>query len=677
MILRRCLVAALVCLPLYAQKSPITHEQMWRMKRVASPKTSPDGKWIVFSVTEPAYEAKDQTADLWIAAADGSSVPRKLTHTKASESGVSWSTDSKRIAFTAKRDADEDSQVYVLDLDAGGEAQRVTQRAGGASDPKFSPDGKSILFSSTHDPLSAERKQRKYNARVYGGFPIRRWDKWLDEKSPRIFVQPLETGAKERDLIGGSKLAAEPGFDGVSGNSGSDLQPVWAPDGASVIFTATTTRHQSAYASVRMNLYRVSLSGGEPVRITDGKDSYAEPAFSPDGRALYALQERETDQVYSLSRLARFDWPSSGSPKITSSTLDRSVGAFGFSADSKTVYILAEEHGHDKLFTLPSEGGTAKLAFEVKEGGYTSLSTGGSTLAAIFDSSIHPFELVRINPASGHKTLTSFNSEAASLIDWQAPRHFWFTSKKGRKVHSMIFLPPAFDPNKKYPLVVNIHGGPHAMSRDVFHQRWNYHLLASPGYVIITTNYTGSTGFGEAFAQAIQNDPLKTPGEEINQAVEEAIKQFPFIDSTRMAAGGASYGGHMANWLEATTTHYKCLYSHAGLVNLESQWGTSDGIYHRERNNGGPVWEQGPVWREQNPARYAAKFRTPMLLTIGEQDFRVPLNQTLENWSLLQRMKVPSRLVVFPDENHWILKGENNRFFYQELLGWLAKYLGP
>jgi dipeptidyl aminopeptidase/acylaminoacyl peptidase len=222
---------------------------------------------------------------------------------------------------------------------------------------------------------------------------------------------------------------------------------------------------------------------------------------------------------------------------------------------------------------------------------------------------------------------------------------------------------------------VVIHGGPHAMWRDQFFLRWNYHLLASPGYVVLLTNYTGSTGFGEKFAQDIQGDPLVGPGEEINEAADEAIKQFKFIDGSRQAAGGASYGGHLANWLQATTTRYKCLISHAGLINLESQWGTSDGIYHREVNNGGPVWEQGEVWRKQNPIRYAANFKTPMLVTVGENDFRVPLNQSLENWSVLQRMKVPSKLIVFPDANHWILKGEDSRFFYSEVQAWLKKWL--
>jgi dipeptidyl aminopeptidase/acylaminoacyl peptidase len=215
------------------------------------------------------------------------------------------------------------------------------------------------------------------------------------------------------------------------------------------------------------------------------------------------------------------------------------------------------------------------------------------------------------------------------------------------------------------------------MWRDQWVTRWNYHLLAAPGYVVLLTNYSGSTGFGEVFAQTIQGDPLRSAGEEINEAADIALRDYAFIDASRQCAGGASYGGHLANWLQATTTRYRCLVSHAGLINLESQWGTSDVAYSREVNNGGPVWEQGPVWREQNPIRYAAQFKTPTLVTIGEQDFRVPLNNSLEYWTVLQRQQVPSRLVVFPDENHWILKGENSKVFYQEIHDWLARWLGP
>jgi dipeptidyl aminopeptidase/acylaminoacyl peptidase len=271
--------------------------------------------------------------------------------------------------------------------------------------------------------------------------------------------------------------------------------------------------------------------------------------------------------------------------------------------------------------------------------------------------------------------LTTLNSTRAAVIDLQPTEEFWFDSKRGKRIHSMIVKPPGFDPQKKYPLFVVIHGGPHVMWKDEFFLRWNYNLLASPGYVLLLTNYSGSTGFGEEFSRSIQGDPLAGPANEINEAADEAIERYSFIDGKRQVAGGASYGGHLTNWLAVSTDRYKALVSHAGLFDLRSQWTTSDVVYHRERNVGGPAWESLPLWREQSPFYRSEKLRTPILLTFGEKDFRVPLNNGIEFWTVLQRQDVPSRLVVFPDENHWGLKGEHSRYFYQEVHAWLAKYL--
>ena len=690
--LRTTLVAGLiVAAAMLEAKAPITHEQMWKMKKVGPPVTSPDGKWAVFSVGQPAYDSKDASSDLWLMAADGSAAPRQITFTRGAESGPSWSPDSTRIVFSAKRDGDDEAQLYLLNVAAGGESERITSLSTGAGNAAWSPDGKMLVFSSrvyrgaageeANKKAAAERKARKYNARVYESFPIRYWDHWLDDREPHLMTLDLATRAV-RDLFAGTAFVAAPGFDGASGATGSDVTGVWTPDGAGVVFTATQNRNTAAYAATLTHLWHLPLAGGEPRLVGGGDFSYSDPQFSADGRRLFVVREVENDgKVYHLSKLVSADWPAGAGGaqfRTVAEGFDRSVNAYTFSADGATVYLTAEEAGHEKIFTVPAAGGPAKLLMPVTSGVYTGVAVGGTAERAVvlanYNSSHEPVEIVRVD-GGVKRALTHFNGTVAAEIEWQPPREFWFQSKKGRRIHNLLVLPPRFDPARKYPLVVFIHGGPHTMTRDEFHQRWNYNLMAAPGYAILMTNYTGSTGFGEEFAQMIQYDPLATPGAEVEQAVDEALRQFPFLDRERMAAGGASYGGHMANWLQATSTRFKCLYSHAGLINLESQWGTSDGIYHREVNNGGPVWEQGPVWREQNPIRFAAKFQTPMLLTVGENDFRVPLNQTLENWSVLQRRKIPSKLLVFPDENHWILKGENSRYFYQEWHGWLARWL--
>jgi dipeptidyl aminopeptidase/acylaminoacyl peptidase len=671
-------------------KTPLTHETMWGLKRVGAPAPSPDGKWVVFSLVEPAYDEKEQVSDLWIVPTDGGAKPRRLTFSKSGESGVAWSPDSRRIAFSARREGDEVNQVYVLDIAAGGEAVRVTSLSTGARSPQWRPDGREILFVSTVFPgapddeankkVAAERKAQKYRVRVYEKFPIRNWDKWLEDTQAHVFVQDAQPGSKAKDLLAGTKLVSERGFAGRSSDSGEELDPVWTPDGDAIVFVATTNKDAAAYANTTMSLFRVSTTGGEPVRLTSA-ESFGRPAFRPDGKALYASYNLDSgNKTYNLDRLAKFSWPDVGQPEILTARFDRSIGSFAFSPDSRSIYLTAEEAGNEKLFTLPANGGEVTLAMDLTRGVYTNLripARASSTMVFVnWESAINPPEVFRLDLSSKTQTpLTAFNGDQLAKVDWQPVRHFWFTSKAGKRIHNMIALPPNFDERGKYPLLVLMHGGPHSMWRDNWGLRWNYSLLARPGYVVLLTNYSGSTGFGEQFAQSIQGDPFKGPANEINEAADEAIRLYSFVDGSRQAAAGASYGGHLANWMQATETRYKALISHAGLINLESQWGTSDIIYSREVNNGGPVWEQGPVWREQNPIRFAKNFRTPMLLSIGENDFRVPLNQTLENWSVLQRMRIPSRLIVWPDENHWILKGENSRYFYKEVHEWLKKYL--
>ena len=688
--------AACVALPLHSQAQtpaatkPITHEALWMMKRVGTPVVSPDGKWVVYAVLEPSYDADKAVSDLWLVPADGSKPPRRITNTKAPESDVAWSADSSSIAFATKRENDEVEQIYILNLAEGGEARRLTNISTGASGPQWRPDGKAILFESRVYPnalddeankkIAAEHKERKYNVRVYEHFPVRYWNQWLDERQPTIMVQSIEPGSAAKDILSATALARTAGFSGTETETSVTLAPLFSPDGREVVFTATTERWNAAFAHVRHHLYRMAAAGGEPVIVSPASGVYEEAMFSPDGKALYFKYAPQDSEVYHLAQLYKAAWPAGGEPALVTRDFDRETARYAPTPDGKFVYLLVPDAGKENLYRVAAAGGKPVLALEPAAGGYTALQiptkAAKPVLIGSFGSSVNPAEIVRIDPAERlHVNLTHVDTAAAAAIDWQPPQHFYFTSAKGRSIHNMIVLPPAFDPAKKYPLLVLIHGGAASNNPDQIGLRWNYHLLAAPGYVVLMTDYTGSTSFGEKFAQAIKLDPLKTPGDEINQAVDEAIKRYPYIDATRMCAAGASYGGHLANWIEATSTRYRCIVSHAGEVDLTTQWGTSDGIYGREVTNGGPPWEGNPVWRDQSPITYAANWKTPMLLSIGERDFRVPINNTLENWSTLQRMHVPSRLLVWPDAWHWILKPEDSRHFYEEVQKWLAAYL--
>ncbi len=385
-----------------------------------------------------------------------------------------------------------------------------------------------------------------------------------------------------------------------------------------------------------------------------------------------------SDKTFNNRRLVAWPWPRSGNraPQIIGGGTNHSVGSFSVAPDGRAAFFLAEDAGHQRLFRVASSGGGEREVGTMTSGTFSALQVATGSLAGVWESATNPPEIVRIDPASGRWTaLTKFNTERAARIDWQPLREFWFTAKSGKRIHSFISLPPAFDSTRRYPLFVLIHGGAANMWTDNFGLRWNPHLLGAAGYVVLMSDYRGSTGYGEQFSQDIQFDPLEGPANDINEAADSAIARYRFIDASKQVAGGASYGGHLTNWLAVTTTRYRALVSHAGEWDLETQWATSDFNYDRERNVGGPPWEDIQLWRTQSPMRRAKNLHTPVLVSVGERDFRVPMNNALEFWTALQRQQVPSRLIVWPDENHWILKGENSRFFYKEVAAWLARWL--
>jgi len=660
-------------------QKPITHEVMSMMKRVGAPEVSPDGKWVVFSVTEPSYNDKEVVNDLWIVAADGKTKPRRLTFGKGTESGYKWSPDGTQIAFSAKREEDETPQVYLLHFVGGGEAQRFSHISMGAANPQWSPDSKMILYSnkvypgqftdSANKKMAEERKNVKYNAKVYSSFPIRLWDVWLDEKQTHVFVQSTEPGAVSKNIFSSVSLATKAGF-AFNGTI------TWAPDGKEVVFTATTDFDSLATRNPISRMYKLSINGGDAIPLVKDDYSYGNPAFSPDGKYLFCLSEAENNnQIYNRSYLVRFDWPSLNNRTILAPALDRSIN--NYTVKQGKVIMSIEDQGNDRIVIVDYIKGTINEQ-QGMPGSYTAVSSSADakTIVSNYDNASKPAEIIRTLPANTNGNfLTQFNDATMATLDMQNPEAFWTTTSRGKKIRSMLVKPAGFDPAKKYPLFVVMHGGPAGSWKNNWGYRWNYHLLAAPGYVLVLTDYTGSTGYGEKFSQEILGDPLKGPAQEINEAADDAIKRYAFIDASRQAAGGASYGGHLANWMQASTTRYKCLISHAGMVNSESQYLTSDYLWGREVMNGGAPWVTQAAWNEQNPIRFAPKFKTPVLITVGEKDYRVPLNNSIENFGLLQRLKIPSKLIVFPDENHWILKPENSRYWYKEVREWLEKYL--
>lgn len=675
-------------------KAPVTHESLWLMKRIGSPLMSPNGQWVVFSVTEPAYDRAETQSDLWLMATDGQSKPRQLTHTKAPESGVSWSPDSQRILFSSKRDGDNADQVYVLNINQAGEAQRVTHSAMGAHNAQFSPDGRSIAYVTNMWPgayseaenkkLEKQHNEQKAKVRVYEQYPIRSWDHWLDERKPHILLQSLDEGATAEDVFKGSQFVSQAGYQGRMGDDGARLDFSFTLDGKALIFAATTEMDESARAFIGMPLWKVAITGGEPVRLSAPKDQYGNLRLSADGQYLYADRSAASTHVYSHTHVVRFalkgvgDQVTLGAMEDLLAGCDCSASSYAIAHDG-SIAFSSEAAGLDVIYLAKAGQAPVKL-YAQNRGVYSGVNLSGDyehpTVVARYETATQPGEVVSVNRSGTPKALTSFAQAEAAQLDWQPLEAFSFKDSHGHMIHNWLVKPAHFDPSHKYPLIVLMHGGPASMWKDQISLRWNYHLIAGTRYVLVLTDYKGSTGYGEAFANAIEKDPLKGPADEINQGADEAIKRFGFIDGSKQCAAGASYGGHLSNWMQASTKRYRCLVSHAGLIDLTEQWGTSDSNYHREVMVGSPPWEANPLWTQQSPLHYAKDFKTPVLVTVGERDFRVPLPNTLTYWAALQRQHVPSRLLVFPDENHWILNADNSKRYYQELDQWFTKYLG-
>jgi dipeptidyl aminopeptidase/acylaminoacyl peptidase len=470
-----------------APKRAITHEDLIAFKRLGATAVSPDGRWIVVAVTEPAYDEDARRNDLWIVPADGSKPPRALTAGKGGEGDPAWSPDSTRLAFTAKREGDDLSQVYVLPIE-GGEARRVSNASGGAATPVWSPDGRALLFTSFVYPqakdeadnkrIVAERKALKYNLRAYDGFPIRHWDRWLDERRPTLMLQSLDAEIAPRDLLAGTALRSGAGFGGRLGNEGETIDAAFTPDGREVVFTASSNRSSGAAEEIVQSLWLVPVTGGEPRRLTEKTGDYAAPQFTPDGATLLAQREAAGGRwVFNRTQLVAWSWPISGQEREVAPDFDLSVGNYVIAPDSRTIWFVAEHHGHDRLHSVPLTGGKPVQVGEMPSGGVSRLAIGGAAespvLAGLWGSAASPVELVRIDPSSGARTtLTSFNAAKLAELDLAPVEEFWFEARTGARVHNVLIKPPGFDPNRKYPLFVLIHGGPHGMWKDEISYRW-------------------------------------------------------------------------------------------------------------------------------------------------------------------------------------------------------------
>lgn len=664
------LLLVLTTAPVWAQKRSIVPEDLLAFKRVSDPQLSPDGKSIAYVVVTTDRAKNVRTSDLWIVPAEGGTA-RKVTEWEKSDDTPRWSPDGTKLVFVSNREGG--SQLWVMNP-ASGEVQRLTDISTEASAPVWSPDGKRLAFVSDVYPDCGDdacNKKRddeaaasKVRAKVLTRLLFRHWNSWKDGKRSHLFVVS-SAGGTARDVTPGD-------YDAPPFSLGGPTDYAFSPDGQEFCFVRNTDPMEAA--STNTDLWLVPAAGGEAQRLTTNPAADAAPLYSPDGRYIaYRAQTRpgfESDRW----RLMLYDRQSKKHTSITES-LDRSIDSFIWAPDSRSLYATAEDQAYEPVFRIPVDGGAPVKFLDKSTQGELQISSDGRWLVFTRQSLMQPAEIYRAGAdGSNVRQLTWTNKTLSESLEMNPPEELWWTGAAGARVHGWLIKPPRFEASKKYPLVVLIHGGPQGVWGDAFSYRWNPEVIAGHGFVVFAPNPRGSTGFGQKFTDEISNDWGGKVYTDIMNGVDH-VSTLGFVDAGRVGAAGGSYGGYMINWILGHTDRFKALISHDGVYNLTSMYGATEELWFPEWELGGTPWKDPKLYEQWSPHLSAAKFKTPTLVIHGEMDYRVAVGEGLQLFTALQRNNVPSKLLYFPDEGHWVLKPQNSMLWYKTFLEWFDTYL--
>ncbi len=657
---------------LAAPPEPFTATAMMRLQRMADPQLSPDGRQVAFQSTVIDLAGGTRNTDVWVVPASGGT-PVRITEDAASDSRPRWSPDGTALAFVSSRDGA--SQVWTVPA-AGGTARRATSlptEAGGV----LWIDGRRLLVTSDVYPAcdradgtyDAECQQKQLqgaakpasSVRVYDRLLFRHWDTWRDARRTHLLVVPID-GGPVRDLTPGE--VDVPPFN-LGGPDDYDV----SPDGAEVAFARKDDPRTDAY-STDAELYVVPTAGGPAVKVS-GRPGYdGSPRYSPDGTRIAFRAQKRAGYEADRWRLMVYDRRTKQVKDLTES-LDRHVGDVAWSPDGSTLYFTAEDDARVPVYAVPAEGGVVRKVVGGASFGDLRLFPDGRSLLATVASLTHPSEVYRVGTdGQGLTAVTHQNDATLAPFALRPGESVTYTGAAGKTVQAWIVKPPAFDPAKKYPLLVLIHGGPQGEWGDAWSYRWNPEVFASDGWVVFMPNPRGSVGWGQEFTDDINGDWGGKAYEDVMRGTDYA-EALPYVDKGRTAAAGASYGGYMIDWIAGHTDRFKALVSHDGVFDLRSEYGATEELWFPEWEFGGPYWANPQMYERWSPSSFVQSFKTPTLVVQGERDYRVPIGQGLGMFTALQRRGVPSRLLVFPDENHWVLKPGNSVRWYQEVLGWI------
>jgi dipeptidyl aminopeptidase/acylaminoacyl peptidase len=667
-----------------ASKRPMTFEDMMALRRIGDPQVSPDGKWVLFNAVDVSLEENTRKPHLWLVPLAGGGA-KQLTSGAAGEDRGRFSPDGRQIAFVSARDGG--SQIWLQDFDTAngalsGEPKRLTNISTEADGLLWSPDGKNIVFTSdvypecNDDACNKSRDEAlgksKVKAKIFQQLYYRHWVAYTRFKRSHLFVVSTDTtvASVPRDITPGNHDV--PPF-----NLGGQDYYAISPDGQEVAYTSNLELVEAL--STNKDIFIVPITGGTPKKISTSPGSDSNPTYSPDGKYIAFRSQLRPGFESDRFRLVIYDRGGQTLKDLTPN-FDRWVESFAWAPDSQRIYFPSEDKGEEPIYTVKTSGGDIR---EVIRGSNDDLhfSPDGKTLVFSRMSVQRPNEIYRVSlQADGQAVgqpaaVTQVNDAVFAQLELPPLERFSFAAADKTKIEGFLLRPPGFDANKKYPVKFLIHGGPQGAWGEYWSYRWNAELFAANGYVVVLINPRGSTGYGQKFIDQIRGDWGGRPYTDLLRGLDYVEATFPFVEKGSVCALGASYGGYMVNWIIGHTTRFKCAVSHDGMFNSESAWGTTEELYFNEWEFEGTPWSNRAVYRKWSPHLAAPNFKTPTLVVHGQLDYRLEISEGFQLFTTLQRLKVPSKMLYFPDEGHWVLKPQNSQLWYKTVNDWVDAYL--
>jgi len=661
----------------------------------------------VFDCIDADLEANTRISHLWIVPASGGE-SRRLNGTKTHEERPRFSPDGKRLIWTSK--ATDPTQIWMSDFDpaAGkltGQPRQVTKISTGADGAIWSPDGKNIVFVSSVYPdckddacnkqRDEELKKSKVKAKVFSRLFYRHWTAFTEFKRSHLFVisvdavappglwpAPSPSGTSHGTLAAGQRLQKNETKDLTPGDhdvppfslGGQDMYAI-APDGKEVAYTSNIDEVEAT--STNNEIFVVPLEGGAAKKISTSPGADTTPLYSPDGKYLAWRSQHRLGFEADKWRLLVQD-RQSGKIRDLTEKLDRSLGSFAWAPTSNALCFAAEDHGEAPIYSVALENDQASEIARLHADDLTFGANGAlyfTRMSIAAPNEIWRLEFMSDKPKDHVEPVTHMNDALLSQTDMQPLESFTFKGANDEEVQGFLVKPPGFDPNKKYPLKFLIHGGPQGAWGNEWTYRWNAELFAATGnYVVVMINFHGSTGYGQKFTDSISGDWGGKPYVDLMKGLDHVEKSYPFIDKNREAALGASYGGYMANWILGHTNRFKCIVSHDGMFNTESAYGTTEELWFPEWEFKGPPWKNREMYQKFSPHLFVDKFKTPTLVVHGQNDYRLDVSEGFQLFTTLQRLGIPSKMLYFPDEGHWVLKPQNSRLWYKTVNEWVDQW---